>query len=116
MRGSRPVSAPQMTTALRAYAVAAGERGKYSMHSFRSGGAISQALAGENLRSIMQRAFWKQPSTAWRYMRLVQVVAPGTSDPSMVEGVSEHEFRQTNEFPLSELSRSWAAFGTEPLL
>ena len=116
VRGSRPISAPQMTTALKAYAVAAGERGEYSMHSFRSGGAISQALAGENLQSIMQRAFWKQPSTAWRYMRLMQVVAPGTSVPSMVKGVSEDEFRQMNEFPLSELSRSWAAFGTEPLL
>ena len=49
-------------------------------------------------------------------MRLVQFVAPGTSVPSMVEGVSEDEFRQINEFPLSELSRSWAAFGTEPSL
>ena len=49
-------------------------------------------------------------------MRLVQVVAPGISVTSMVKGVSEDEFRQMNEFPLSELSRSWAAFGTEPLL
>ena len=112
VRGSRPVSAPQMTTALKAYAVAAGERGEYSMHFFRSAGAISQVLAGENLQSIMQRAFWKQPSTAWRYLRLVQVVAPGTSVSSMVKGVSEDEFCQMNEFPLSELSRSWATFGT----
>ena len=48
-------------------------------------------------------------------MRLMQVVAPETSAPSMVKGVSEDEFRQINEFPLSELSHSWAAFGTEPL-
>ena len=34
-------------------------------------------------------------------MRLVQVVAPGTSVPSMVKGVSENEFRQMNNFPLS---------------
>ena len=105
-----------MTTAPKAYAIAAGERGEHSMHFFRSGGAISQPLAGEDLRSIMLRAFWKQPSTVWRYMRLMQVVAPGTSVTSMVEGVSEDEFRQMNESPLSELSRSWAAFGTEPLL
>ena len=114
--GSKPISVPQMTTALRAYATAAGERREYSMHSFRSGEIISQALAGGNLRSIMQRALWKQPNTAWRYMRLVQVVAPGTSVPSMVEGVLEDVFHQINEFPLSELSRSWAALGTEPLL
>ena len=49
-------------------------------------------------------------------MRLVQVVAPGTSVPSMVEGISEDEFRQMKEFPLSELSHSWAAFGTDLLL
>ena len=36
--------------------------------------------------------------------------------PSMVKGVSEDEFRQMNESPLSELSRSWAALETEPLL
>ena len=116
IRGSRPISAPQMTTALKAYGIAAGERGGYSMHVFRSGGAISKALAGEDLRSIRLRAFWKQPSTVWRYMRLMRVVAPGTSVPSMVEGVSEDEFRLMNEFPVSDLTRSWAAFGTEPLL
>ena len=80
-RVSRPISAPEMTTALRAYAIAGGERGI----PFVPGGGISQALAGEDLRSIMQRPFWKQPGTAWRYM---QVVAPATSGPSMVEGVS----------------------------
>ena len=105
-----------MTKALKAYFIAAGEHGKYSMHSFRAGGTISQALAGENLRSIMQRFYLKQPSKVWRYMRLMQVVAPGTSARSMVEGVSEDEFHQINEFSLSELSRPWAPFGTEPLL
>ena len=84
----------QMTKALKAYSIAAGEHGEYSMHSFRSGGTISQALAGENLRSIMQRFYFKQLSKVWRYMRLMQVVAPGTSARSMVEGVSEDEFRQ----------------------
>ena len=64
IRGSRPISAPQMTTTLKAYVIAAGECGEYSMHSFRSEGAISQALAGENLRSIVQRAFCKRPSRA----------------------------------------------------
>ena len=49
-------------------------------------------------------------------MCLVKVAAPGTSVPFMAEGVSEDEFRQMNDFPLSELSRSWAAFGMEPLL
>ena len=41
-----------MTTALKAYAITAGERGEYSMHSFHFGGAISQALAGEKLITL----------------------------------------------------------------
>ena len=86
------------------------------MHSFRSGGAISQALAGETLAPIMQRAFWKRPSTAWRYMRLMQVVAPGSESQEMIRGISEEQFRHINEFPLSEQSKSWAAFGKDPLL
>ena len=40
----------------------------------------------------------------------------GSFRSSIVEGVLEDELRQMNEFPLSELSRSWAAFGVEPLL
>ena len=86
------------------------------MHSFRSGGAISQALAGENLASIMQRAFWKRPSTAWRYVRLMQVVAPGSESQEMIKGISEEQFRHINEFPLSEQSKSWVAFGKDLLL
>ena len=56
-RVSRPISAPQITTALEADAIATGERRNFFVHSFRSGGAISQAPAGENLRSDIQRAY-----------------------------------------------------------
>ena len=86
------------------------------MHSFRSGGAISQALAGETLASIMQRAFWKRPSTAWRYMRLMQVVAPGSESQEMTKGISEEQFRDINDFPQNEQSKPWAAFGKDLLL
>ena len=115
-RGTSPLSAAQMTRSLKTYAIAAGERGEFSMHSFRSGGAISQALAGDDITSIMQRAFWKRPNTAWRYMRSMQVVAPGSEAQSMVKGITEEQFRYINEFPLSEQSRSWSAFGNEPML
>ena len=84
------------------------------MHSFRSGGAISQALAGETLASIMQRAFWKRPSTVWIYMRLMQVVAPGSESQEMIKGISEEQFRHINGFPLSEQSKSWTALGKDP--
>ena len=116
VRGSRLLSASQMTALLKQSASAAGVQGDFSMHSFRSGGAVSRALAGDDLSTIMQRAFWKNPKTAWRYMQLAQVVSPGSSGYSMVPGVTEHQYRLINEFPLSEQSRSWAAFGNEPMM
>ena len=56
--------------ALEVHARNAGERTVFTMHSFRSGGALTLALAGEDLPTVMQRAFWKKPSTACRYLRL----------------------------------------------
>lgn len=96
--------------------LAAGVQGDFSMHSFRSGGAVSRALAGDDLPTIMQRAFWKNPKTAWRYMQLAQIVSPGSSGYSMVPSVTEDQHKLINEFPLSEQSRSWAAFGNDPML
>lgn len=115
-RGSTPVTAPKMSAALKRYASEAGVEGDFSLHSFRSGGAISRALAGDSLSSIMQKAYWKNPRTAWRYMRLMEVVAPGSEGTGMVPGVTEDQYRQLNEFPLSEQSRSLAAFSGKPLL
>ena len=115
-RETSPLSAAQMTNGLKLYAAAAGMRQDFSMHSFRSGGAIFQALAGETLASIIQRAFWKRPSTAWRYLRLMQVVAPASESQEMIRGISEEQFRHINGFPLSEQSKSWAVFGKDQLL
>ena len=60
-----PLSVAQMTKDIKSYAAAAGLRRDVSNHAFCSGGAISQALAGETLASIMLRAFWKRTSTTW---------------------------------------------------
>lgn len=116
VRGTEPISAKQMTATLKKYAKEIGEVQAFSMHSFRSGGAVSRALAGESLATIMQKAYWKNPKTAWRYMRLLEVVAPGSGGEGMVKGVSEAQYREFNEFPLSDQSKSWAAFGNQPLL
>ena len=49
-------------------------------------------------------------------MRLMEVVAPGSEGSGMVEGITEDQYRQLNEFPLSEQSNSLAAFSGRPLL
>ena len=78
IRGKTPISAPDMTKALKEPARNAGERTAFTMHSFRSGGALTRAVAGEDLPTVMQRAFWKKLSTAWRYLRLMEVLIPGS--------------------------------------
>ena len=67
-----------MTKALKVHARNTGERTAFTMHSFRSGRALTRALTGEDLPTVMQRAFWKKPSTAWRYLRLMEVLIPGS--------------------------------------
>lgn len=116
VRGSSPVKLPQMLATLKRYAVKAGEAQEFTLYSFRAGGAISWALAGDSLPSIMQKAYWKNPKTAWGYMRLMEVVAPGSEGESMMEEVTEEQYRELNEFPLSKQSRSLAAFGDQDLI
>ena len=64
IRGKTPISAPDMTKALKVHVRNAGERTAFTMHSFRSGGALTRALAGKDLPTVMQRACWKKPSMA----------------------------------------------------
>ena len=66
IRGKPPISALDMTKVLKVHARNAGERTAFTMHSFRSEGPLTRALAGEDLPTAMQRAFWKKSSTAWR--------------------------------------------------
>jgi len=49
---------------------------KLSIHSLRAGSAITKLLEGQSLKKVMYDAYWKNPSTAWRYIKLLQVVFP----------------------------------------
>ena len=91
-RGKTPISAPDITKALKVHARNAGERTAFIMHPFGSGGALTHALAGEDLPTVMQRAFWKKPSTAWRYLRLMEALIPASVGNSMVTGVSPEQY------------------------
>ena len=105
-----------MTKALNVHARNIGECTALTMRSIRSGGALTRALRGEDLPTVMQRAFWKKPNTTWRYLRLMEVLIPGSVGNSMVIGVSPEQYREINEFGLSEQSRQWAAFGNAPMV
>ena len=116
IRGNTPISAPDITKVPKVHARNTGERTAFTMHPFRPGGAPTRALAGEDLPTVIQRAFWKKPSTAWRYLRLLEVLIPGSVGNSMVTGVSPEQYREIHEFGLSEQSRYLAVFGNAPMI
>ena len=93
VRGKTPISAPDVTKAMNVHARNAGERTAFTMHSFRLEGALTRALAGEDLHTVMQRAFWKTPTTARKYLRLIEELIPGSSGNSMVTRVSPQQYR-----------------------
>ena len=49
---------------------------RYTLHGFRSGAAISLALAGVSLHKIMDHVGWKNGRTAPHYIKLKQVASP----------------------------------------
>ena len=46
-------------------------------------------------------------------MIIMEVVLPGAVGNALEKGVSVEQYRQINEFSLSEQSKSWSALGTE---
>lgn len=76
--------------------------------------------AEESLATIrmQMRHTVKNPKTAWRYMRLLEVVVPGSAGEGMVTAGSEaqYAYRDFNELPLSDQTTSWETFGNQPLL
>ena len=107
VRGKAPMPAAEMTHALKAMRGQQARRLTSRCILFvRGGGAITRTLRGADLSSIMERAFWKRPSTAWRYMRIIEVVSPGAVGNTLVKGASVELSRQINEFWLNGQSKS----------
>ena len=85
---------------------------------FKSGGPL---LTVKDWCRFSHLLHSRQPATAYYYsmysrsLRRINLTGGVTGRPRF-RCVSKDEFRQINEFHLRRLSRSWAAFGTEPLL
>ena len=58
----------------------------------------------------------KSSKTAWRYMKLAEVLSPGTTGHTNVPGTTDEKYKQINEFPSEEQSTLWAAFGNAPMV
>ena len=116
IKAKQRVTTQSMSQELKKYAKQAGEWQDFSVHSFRSQGAIVRALTGDSLEPMMQKACWTDSKTTWRYMRLMEMISPGAGGEGMVPGVTEEQYRELNEFSLGEQSRHLAAFGKSPML
>ena len=99
-----------MTAQLKAHLRAAGMQDKHTMHSFRTGGALAQALADESLQAIMQRVQWKTSRVALHY---VDGGAAGIAAPVTRQGASpEERYRWADAFPKTTECAALAFFPT----
>jgi len=67
-RGTSKLQARDLTKSLQAYLRDAGLPSHFTMHSFRVGGSLSRALAGETIERIMQLGGWKTEAIAKYYV------------------------------------------------
>jgi hypothetical protein len=84
-----PLAPEQLASDLRLWMVRCGIFEGETFHGLRTGGAIELALTGESLRSVMDSALWKRPSTALRYMKIWEVMCAsvtGSVPPPLRQG------------------------------
>ena len=74
-----------------------------SIHSLRSGGPLTKMLEGDSLKKVMFEACWKNPKTAWKYIKLLEVMGPFKYDRSTI---SPEEYARLNALPMNE-HRAW---------
>lgn len=101
---------PELMTAwLKFYAGRAGVADKgHTMHSFRVGTAVSQALQGRSIINIIQCVFLKSERVARRYTGIGVTPGPESAHPS--QGISHVAYDWVDKFPAT------VAFATHALL
>ena len=106
-KGGVALTAVQMTTSLQAHLRAAGmEYKRYTMHSFRVGGAASHSMDGTAMEVLMEYVGWKSAAVARRYVGVTASAAAAG-----VKRSRETAFIEADALPLSEqFARSYTAF------
>ena len=85
---------------------------KLSIHSLRAGSAITKLLEGQSLKKVMYDAYWKNPSTAWRYIKLLQVVFPFKDSGVEMDAISPEDYGTLNSTPLTQQGKWFQAFAS----
>jgi len=79
-----PLAPTQLGYDLRLMLVRCGIFEGETLHGVRTGAAIEMAIKGDSLRSIMDQALWKRPSTAKHYLKVWQVMGASVADQSQL--------------------------------
>ena len=58
---------------------------RITLHGFRSGCAISLAMSGVDLQTVMDHVGWKTSNTARHHLRMEQVLKSGEAGDSLAE-------------------------------
>ena len=74
-----------------------------SIHSLRAGGPLTKMLEGHSLKKVMFEAYWKNPKTGWKYIKLLEVMGPFEYDRT---SISPEEYARLNTLPMNE-QRGW---------
>ena len=92
---------------------------KLSIHSLRAGSAISKILERQSLRKVMYDAYWKSPATAWKYIKLYQVLFPfkdfGVHQKRTTQCLTQHRYPWPSKVLGFRLSQGKRNFSTKLL-
>ena len=66
---------------------------RFTLDGFRSGAAVSLALAGVSLHDIMDHVGWKSSKTALPYIKLKQVVNPAGAAAKLADLHSDMAYK-----------------------
>ena len=83
---------------------------KLSIQSLRAGSAITKLLEGQSLKKVMSDAYWKNPSTAWRYIKLLQVFFPFRDFGLELDALCPEDYANLNSTPLTQQGKWFQAF------
>ena len=73
-------------------------------------------MQGQSLKKVMYDAYWKNTATAWKYLKLFQVLFPFKDFGVQLSALSPEDYAALNSTPLTQQSHWHKAFpGCEPM-
>lgn len=107
---NKPFTSSSAEARLRLYLKEAGLDEGETLHSFRSGSAITLALSGSQLADIMDHVGWQSNSMALYYLKLAQVLRPGGPSDILASQDEDSLCLSTNYVDLNSLKNFVSAF------